>query len=99
MGALETETKQRRADDARISQLLIDHADLKRQHGKLHACVDSLQAEVKRNTEVTEQVRDILTSFRVLAAVAKWVSKIGAAFAAIYYGAEHALDFLQKIRR
>lgn len=44
--------------------------------------VDDLKLEMKRNTEVTEQVRDILASFRVMMAVAKWFTAIAGAVAA-----------------
>ena len=72
-------TEQRRADDPRISQMVIDISDL--------------QTEMKRNTETTEQVRDILTSFRMLAIAAKWIAAIGAGVAAIWHG----VDFLRII--
>ena len=45
----------------------------------LHDCVESLKVELKKNTEVTEQVRDILGTFRITMAIAKWVAAIGAA--------------------
>lgn len=45
----------------------------------LHDCVEGLKVELKKNTEVTEQVRDILATFRISMAIAKWVAAIGAA--------------------
>lgn len=65
----------RRSDDQRITQLGIDQ-------GHLHDCVESLKAAVKENTEITEQVRDILASFRVVGAVAKWIAAIAGAVGA-----------------
>ena len=58
--------------DPRIDALVIDVALLK--------------DEMKRNTEVTTQVRDILASFRIVGTIAKWVAAIGAAATAIYHG-------------
>lgn len=63
---------QRRANDERIDTIISDVATLKR--------------EMKANTEVTTQVRDILTSFRLMAAAAKWIAAIGAGLMAIWHG-------------
>ena len=73
------ETESRRVSDARIDKLVAD--------------VASLQTDMKANTEVTVQVRDILASFRIMAAVAKWVAAIGAGCAAVFHGA----DYLRKL--
>lgn len=59
----------RRAADARVAQLVTD--------------VDELKKQMAVNTEVTLQVRDILASFRGVAAVAKWVTAIAGMIAAI----------------
>ena len=67
-----TDAPQRRSEDPRISQLVAD--------------VSTLQVDMKRNTEVTEQVRDILASFRVMGAVAKWLAALAGAFVAIKTG-------------
>jgi len=48
----------------------------------LHDCVEALKVAVRKNTEVTEQVRDILGTFRVTMAVAKWVAAIVGAIVA-----------------
>lgn len=60
---------ERRADDPRITQMASDIA--------------SLKTEMVSNTEITAQVRDLLASFRVMAAIAKWVTAIAAAGAAL----------------
>lgn len=73
------EIESRRASDARIDKLVAD--------------VASLQTDMKANTEVTVQVRDILASFRIMAAIAKWVAAIGAGIAAVFHGA----DYLRKL--
>lgn len=68
-----SEQEKRRSSDAIVGQLVDD--------------VSQLKLEMKRNTEVTEQVRDILASFRVIAAVAKWLTVIaglGASFIALF---------------
>lgn len=59
----------RRAADARVTQLVTD--------------VDELKKQMAVNTEVTLQVRDILASFRGVAAVAKWITAIAGMIAAI----------------
>ena len=62
----------RRADDPRINKLVSD--------------VDNLKAEMVKNTEVTTQVRDILTSFRIMATIAKWFAAITAGVVAVKTG-------------
>lgn len=57
----------RRVDDQLINVLVADVAVLKTQ--------------MAENTEVTKQVRDILSAFRVTMAVAKWTATISAAIA------------------
>lgn len=41
--------------------------------------VTELKTEMKANTVVTTEVRDILTTFKTLGTFAKWASSIGAA--------------------
>lgn len=53
----------------------------------LHQCVEELKKGVAENAAVLEQVREILASFRVVGAVAKWVAAIGTAATAVYHGA------------
>ena len=66
---------ERRAEDPRLGVLVTDVSDLK--------------AQMARNTEITEQVRDILTSFRVIGAVAKWITALIAGFLALYHGVDN----------
>lgn len=64
-------SENRRADDPRIAKLVDD--------------MSSVKAELARNTEITGQVADILASFRVVGAVAKWTAAVVAAVAAIWH--------------
>ena len=59
----------RRSSDARVMQLAEDVAVLK--------------VQMVENTIVTMQVRDILSSFKVMASVAKWVTAIAGMIAAL----------------
>ena len=61
-------SEQRRSSDAVVARLVSDMEDVKR--------------DLAKNTVVTEQVRDILASFRVMMAVAKWFTAIAGAIAA-----------------
>ncbi len=72
------EPNQRRADDPRVTKLVTD--------------MESLQHQMVENTEVTMQVRDILASFKTAAAIAKWITTIAAAIAAVL-AAIKGLDF------
>ena len=68
--------KDRRASaDPRIDTLLAGYEDLKR--------------EMSENTQITKDMRDILGTFRVLGAIAKWVTGVAAAIAAIYHGTQY----------
>lgn len=68
---------ERRAEDQRIIKLCED--------------VAVLQVQMAENTAVTKQVRDILASFRIVGAVAKWTAAIGAGVVA----AHHGIDWLR----
>lgn len=69
----------RREHDHRLAQLADDVAVLKAQ-------ATDFSAEIKKNTEITEQVRDILASFRVIGLVAKWLTAVGGLFVMLYHG-------------
>lgn len=77
--AEETFPPHRRAEDPRIAQLVYDVAEAKAAQGVM-------QTSINENTRITtemkstvDDVKDILTSFRVLGKFAKWISGIGAA--------------------
>lgn len=59
---------ERRTDDHRINQLQLD--------------VNTIQLQLKENTDVTIQVREILGTFKTVASLAKWVSAVGGGIAA-----------------
>lgn len=74
--ALPKQTVERRAHDKRVTQLV-------EQHHHLHGCVEglksqvtSLQSEMTRNTAVTQDVRDILGTFKVTMALGKWIAAV-----------------------
>lgn len=64
--------------------LSIDHLhdcveEMKTKVADLHADVATLKGDLKKNTEVTEQVRDILGTFKVTMAAGKLLAAIVAA--------------------
>lgn len=69
------------ANDPRIDELVRDVAQLK-----------GLLAE---NTVITHQVRDVLTSFRVIASVAKWLTAVGAVVLAVLHAPEAIRAFIR----
>ena len=73
---------ERRAEDPRLGALVDDVAELKKQ--------------MVLNTEITQQVRDILTSFRVIGAVAKWITALIAGALALWHGADNVKTLLTK---
>ena len=69
----------RRSNDDHIRTL---YTEIHAVRGK----VDTLQAWVKDNSEVTREVRDLLSTFKVSRSVANWVVKVGGAVAIVYAG-------------
>jgi hypothetical protein len=69
-------------NDRRMPDPRIDDLQGKVEH--LHDCVEGLKLEMKKNTEVTEQVRDILASFRIAGAIAKWIGGMAGAAAGVW---------------
>ena len=61
---------QRRANDSRID--------------KLDARLDKVEELLVENTKTTNEVRDILTTFKTLGAFAKWFSAIAAAVVGLW---------------
>lgn len=77
--------EERRSGDRRIDQVQQDVTHL-------HECVEALKSQMAENTVITKQVRDILASFQIIGAIAKWVAAIGAGATAVYHG----VDWLRK---
>ena len=63
-------TEERRSSDVKLQQVIDD--------------VNQLKTDMKANTEITTQVRDILATFSTLASVAKWLGAISAAVAGVW---------------
>ena len=47
---------------------------------------ESLKAEVEKNTELTKDIHAMVRSFKIVGAVAKWVTVVSAAGTAAYHG-------------
>ena len=80
-----TRKVERRVPDQHIQQIV-------EQQAHLHDCVESVKAEVmllkadlRKNTEVTEQVRDILGTFRFTMAAGKWMAAVGAGAVGLWH--------------
>ena len=76
--AKKTPSERRRRDPR------IDEIHTKVEH--LHDCIESVKQSVQSNTETVKEVRDILQSFRIAGAIAKWLTGIAAAFMAVKTG-------------
>lgn len=66
--------------------------DILRMNGeqiKMLSTIADNSEKIGQLLRTTEQVRDILVTFRVTNSIAKWIAMIGAACAAIYYGWTH----------
>jgi len=49
---------------------------------------EELKAEVKKNTELTLDIHAMVRSFKIVGAVAKWVTLVSAAGTAAYHGVQ-----------
>lgn len=74
----------RRSPDPRIDLLVREMAEQKEFQEKAIEDRQRMQEAINQNTEITAQIRDLLTSMRVLTSVAKWVSGIAAAAGSIW---------------
>jgi hypothetical protein len=83
---MSTEHPQRRSSDVVVNQLVADVAELKDAQLKQVAAHAELSRKMDLNTSITEQVRDILATFRIMAQIAKWVTAIVAGVTAAYHG-------------
>ena len=70
----------------RTRGLIDDVLWLRGENAKVQAKLEANTMKIDVLIDVTSQVRDILTTFKVTNAIAKWIAAIGAACAAIYYG-------------
>lgn len=79
---------ERRALDPKITAFMtastLERTEIRR-------AITDVQAELKANTAITKDVADLIASFRVLAAVGKWIAAVGAGLAAVWHG----WDFLR----
>lgn len=56
---------------------------------KMETEVALLRQEVVQNTLITQEVAQILGSFKIAGRVAKWMAAIGSAVTALIYAIEH----------
>lgn len=52
---------------------------------------DLLKGEVATNTKLTQEIHDMVRSFKIVAAIAKWVTTVAAALTAIWHGVKALL--------
>lgn len=69
-------TTDRRHDDTRINKLTSDLAHV-------HGCVEELKRMAKENKDTLDDMKAILSSFRIVGALAKWIASVVAAGSAI----------------
>lgn len=49
---------------------------------------EQLKGEVSRNTALTQEIHDMLRSFKIVGAVAKWLTTVAAGIAVLWHGAQ-----------
>ena len=58
-----------------------------------HDCLERLKIAVSDNSEVTEEVRELLSAFKVIGRFAKWGAVTGGALFSIWHGVKAAFQF------
>ncbi len=81
-----SEVPQRRVEDQRIDQVVREVTGMKTHVAELTNNMAALKDDLKRNNETTDQIRDLLGTFRITAAIGKWVGMVGAGVVAIWQG-------------
>ena len=92
--------ERRRAMDMQMAGLMANHQTILDNQGFIstqlthqHDCLERLKVVVSANTEVTEEVRELLAAFKVFGRIAKWGSVVGAAMFSLWHGITAALKF------
>lgn len=63
------------------------------QLGHQHDCLEKLKSAVALNSEITEEVRELLSAFKVVGRVSKWGAVTGAALFSVWQGLKAAFHF------
>ena len=63
------------------------------QLGHYHDCLEKMKVATAANTEVTEEVRELLSAFKVVGRLAKWGAVTGGALFSIWHGIKAAFVF------
>lgn len=69
-----------------------DRRSYDRRLDSLEARAATIEQKIDANTAVTMQVAEILSTFKVVGAVAKWVAAIAGGFAAVFAAAKGWTD-------
>lgn len=58
-----------------------------------HDCIERMKAAVAANTEVTEEVRALLSTFKVVSSFTRWGAVVSAAAFSTWHGIKAAFQF------
>jgi len=58
-----------------------------------HDCLEKLKIAVAQSAEVTEQVRELLATFKIMGMLTKWGAVTSAASLSVWQGAKAAFQF------
>jgi hypothetical protein len=78
------EVPRRRESDKVIDHLHECVEDMKKQFTTLSTNFDTLNKEVAKNTEITNEVKDILKSFSLVGRAARWLGYVAGAVTALW---------------
>lgn len=92
--------ERRRLMDSQMLAVMANHATILSnqeyvitQLGHQHDCLEKMKAAVAHSAEVTEEVRDLLSAFRVMGKLTKWAAVTGAAAFSLWHGIKAAFHF------
>jgi len=58
-----------------------------------HDCLERMKVTVSQNTEVTEEVKELLSTFKVMGSITKWGAVTGAASVSIWHATKALFQF------
>lgn len=78
---------------ANHATILDNQAYISEQLTHQHDCLEKMKYAVAVNTEVIEEVRALLSTFKIMGSLTKWGAVTGAALFSAWQGAKAALQF------
>lgn len=59
-----------------------------------HDCIENLKNAVRENSEIVEEVRQLLAALKGFSTIAKWATVAGGFLAALWHGTKAVISFI-----